>query len=99
MAAISTEVGQFKTNPWVDFLRKYGPATRNDNMYDERIQHTIRKSQISAIDVHVPSLASLIDNFRSSDPKSVILTGTAGDGKTYLCCKVWESIGGDREIW
>jgi hypothetical protein len=30
---------------------------------------------------------------------SVILTGTAGDGKTFLCGRVWEHLGGDPEIW
>ena len=29
----------------------------------------------------------------------MILTGTAGDGKTYHCRRIWEHFGGDPEIW
>lgn len=30
---------------------------------------------------------------------SVVLTGTAGDGKTFLCGRVWEQLGGDTDDW
>src|SRR5581483_10929165 len=41
----------------------------------------------------------LIQNFTDQQPSSVILTGTAGDGKTYYCRQVWEALGGSAEIW
>src|SRR5207249_5956808 len=34
-----------------------------------------------------------------TSPVSVVLTGTAGDGKTHLCRQVWEAISGDPTAW
>jgi len=33
------------------------------------------------------------------NPRSVMLTGTAGEGKTHLCRKVWERLGGEQSAW
>ena len=41
----------------------------------------------------------MLDNFRLASPKSVILTGTAGDGKTYYCRQIWEEFSGSVEAW
>jgi hypothetical protein len=30
---------------------------------------------------------------------AVVLTGTAGDGKSHLCGRVWEALGGDAGTW
>jgi hypothetical protein len=68
-------------------------------MYDESIQHALRRSKIPPVEFEAPHLAELLQNFCGTSPHSVILTGTAGDGKTYLCRKVWEGLGGDRSIW
>ncbi|MDR7079743.1 hypothetical protein J2Y03_004801 [Neobacillus niacini] len=84
---------------WINFLRQYGPIPRNDNMYDESIQRTIDKKGIAPIKVEPQYLSELIANFKTSYPSSVILTGTAGDGKTYYCREVWLALGGDKEEW
>ncbi|MGE3538655.1 MAG: hypothetical protein AB7N91_14655 [Candidatus Tectimicrobiota bacterium] len=68
-------------------------------MYDESIQHALRRSKIQPVEFEVPYLTHLLQNFRGASPHSVILTGTAGDGKTYLCRKIWEGLGGDHGIW
>lgn len=90
---------QFKQNPWILFLRKYGPIPRNDNMYDESIQRSLRRSHAAPISFQAPYIDDLLSNFRGPLPKSIVLTGTAGDGKTYLCRKVWEGLGGNAELW
>lgn len=84
---------------WIGFLRHYGPIPRNDNMYDEVIQRTLRRKKIAPIAFETEYLNELLDNFRSISPKSVILTGTAGDGKTYYCREIWEYFGGSVEDW
>ena len=89
----------FARNPWILFLRKYGPIPRNDNMYDESIQRALRRSNIPPIAFEAPYLSELVENFLDSAPDSVILTGTAGDGKTYLCRKIWEELGGEAAVW
>lgn len=89
----------YKVNPWVLFLRQYGPVPRNDNMYDESIRGALRRSRVAPVEFPSPHLPELLQNFRSASPKSVILTGTAGDGKTYLCRRVWQELGGDLSTW
>ncbi|MCM1982001.1 hypothetical protein [Lyngbya confervoides] len=88
-----------QTSKWIDFLRQYGPIPRNDNMYDEVIQRTLRRKKLQPITFETEYFNELLDNFRSVSPKSVILTGTAGDGKTYYCREIWEEFGGSVEDW
>ena len=88
-----------RSSPWIQFLRQYGPVPRNDNMYDETIQRAIARSGLRPVEFDAPYLQELVALFASPSPESIILTGTAGDGKTYLCRKVWESLGGDAAVW
>jgi hypothetical protein len=48
-----------------------------------------------------PTQAEIVNcfNWEAPDPVSVILTGTAGDGKTHLCRQVWKTLKGDDEAW
>ena len=88
------------TNRLVDFLRHYGPIAASDNMYDELIQSEISRHNVHpAIQIEPARLLALIDNFSGAEPDNVILTGTAGDGKTYHCRRVWEELGGDPARW
>ena len=86
---------------WISFLRQYGPIARNDNMYDETIQRTARRKGIVPLQFEHPALPDVANSFNraTTDPVSVILTGTAGDGKTHLCRCVWEILNGSPEIW
>lgn len=84
---------------WVRFLRNYGPIPTNDNMYDEMIWHALRKHKIEPLNLPAPYLEELLENFKSDNPVSEILTGTAGDGKTYRCREVWLNLGGREDTW
>ena len=86
---------------WIQFLRQYGPIARNDNMYDETIQRTARRNGIEPLQFDHPAFPDVAKAFdrTTTDPVTVILTGTAGDGKTHLCRCVWELLGGSRELW
>jgi len=86
---------------WLRFLRHYGPIPRNDNMYDETIQRSARRQKIAPIEFEHPMEDVVLRCFdrRSVDPVSVILTGTAGDGKTHLCRQVWKTLNGDEKAW
>jgi hypothetical protein len=68
-------------------------------MYDEAIQRALKKNNIQPIKFETPYLQELIDNFQSDFPESVILTGTAGDGKTFCCREIWGKLGGSKEDW
>ncbi len=86
---------------WLRFLRHYGPVPRNDNMYDETIQRSARRQRIQPIEFEHPTQEEIVNCFNQAtpDPVSVILTGTAGDGKTHLCRQVWKTLKGDDEAW
>ena len=70
-------------------------------MYDETIQRSSRRQKIQTIDFEHPLQTEIANcfNLASPDPVSVILTGTAGDGKTHLCRQVWKTLKGDDEAW
>src|SRR5215510_694618 len=86
---------------WLKFLRHYGPVPRNDNMYDETIQRSSRRLGIAPILFEHPMQMPVVSCFSRAtvDPVSVILTGTAGDGKTHLCRQVWKALRGDDNAW
>mgnify|MGYP001006311116 CR=1 FL=1 len=87
------------TAAWVRFLRNYGPIPTNDNMYDESIQRALKRHKITPIKLPAPLIGRLVDNFAGPAPISQIVTGTAGDGKTYHCREVWVTLGGDPALW
>ncbi|MBD3883282.1 hypothetical protein IFO70_16060 [Phormidium tenue FACHB-886] len=96
---MASQISPCSLSDWIGFLRQYGPIPRNDNMYDEVIQRTLRRKKLQPIAFDTEYLGELLDNFRSTSPKSVILTGTAGDGKTYYCRQIWEEFGGSVDDW
>lgn len=89
-----------KLNPLISFLRHYGPIPAGDNMYDELIQTEIERHGIDPV-IHITParLKDVQENFGSTNPRNVILTGTAGDGKTFHCRQIWTTLGGDPEHW
>ncbi|NSY51666.1 hypothetical protein G6M01_24390 [Agrobacterium tumefaciens] len=68
-------------------------------MYDETIQRALRRHKIRPITLPAPLRDELVANFRGPSPLSHIITGTAGDGKTYHCREVWIELGGDANLW
>ncbi len=83
---------------FLNFLRHYAPVSRNENMYDETIQRAARRSGMVPFDFEHPAEALILGCFQG-EPVSVVLTGTAGDGKTHLCRKVWGRLGGEARAW
>lgn len=81
---------------WVSFLRAYGPINRVEGMYAETLPAHARKFGFTPLQFEHPHLATLIE---ALDPAAgrltnIILTGTAGDGKTTLCHDLWNRFGG-----
>ena len=87
-----------QSNGLISFLRHYGPIPAGDNMYDELIQTEIERHSIDPVIQITPArLKEAQENFGSKEPRNVILTGTAGDGKTFHCRQIWTAFGGDPE--
>jgi hypothetical protein len=88
-----------RAGKWIRFLRQYGPIPQNENMYDELIRRSARRAGVEPIYFDHPAREQVLKCFVGPQPVSVVLTGTAGDGKTHLCRQVWEAIGGDQLSW
>lgn len=86
-------------NPLVAYLRTYGPLAASDSIYDEHVLKAARDNGVRPIEVGSPLLDGIVGNFRSASPVSVILTGTAGDGKTWHARKAYTELGGDIDAW
>jgi hypothetical protein len=86
---------------WLRFLRLYGPAPKNENMYDEHIQRSARRLGVRPIAFPHPVEAKLLHQLSSETERArcIVLTGTAGDGKSRLCAHAWTAIGGDEQVW
>src|SRR5215216_4172257 len=87
-----------KAENWLKFLRQYGPIPKNDNMYDEKIRKSAARAKLQPILFEHPRQADVLAIFSDTDaPVSVILTGTAGDGKTHLARQIWNAVRSDED--
>lgn len=86
---------------WIRFLRLYGPGACNDNQYDEKIRGSARRNEFRPLEFQHPVEVEVLRLFgaEATAPTSVVLTGTAGDGKSHLCRKVWQCLGGTEAEW
>jgi hypothetical protein len=86
-------------NPLVDFLATYGPTAASQSMYDEHVLQGAEDCRVEPISVESDRLDRIVAALSAPDPRSVILTGTAGDGKTWHCRKVYMRLGGTEKEW
>ena len=87
------------TNPLVAFLASYGPQPSSNNLYDEFVVAAGEKTGCDPLEIDQPLIGDLDALFRSETPVSVILTGTAGDGKTYAARKLVEALAERETMW
>lgn len=99
MRRVSSVMLELKQNPLVDFLRSYGPLPSSNAQFDEHVQWTAKRKNVSPIQVTAPRVSELVTAWNSPEPPSIVLTGTAGDGKTYTCRRALEEIGADMAAW
>ena len=98
----SQAVGDLVNPPaaaWVRFLRSYGPTPNNLTMFDEYVSSALGRARVAPIKLSTPLLDAMVRNIESSVPGSLLIAGTAGDGKTYHCRALWARIGGDPKAW
>lgn len=85
---------------WIRFLRQYGPLPQNDNMFDEQIRRSASRLGVNPISFKHPLEDAVLKAFDGSvTPSCLVLTGTAGDGKSHLCSQVWHQLQGDPGLW
>lgn len=86
---------------WIRFVRQYGPIASNKSAYEEHIHKSAKRNGVEPIFFTHPYEQRLLESFQTSaeEQRSVILTGTAGDGKTHLCHQLWRTLGDDNDSW
>jgi len=84
---------------WVRFLRSYGPTPNNLTMFDEYVSSALGRAKVQPISLSTPLLETMVQHIESRAPGSMLIAGTAGDGKTYHCRALWARIGGDSKVW
>lgn len=68
-------------------------------MFDEYVAKAVAQAKVQPIKLATPMLDEMVQHVASGAPGSVLITGTAGDGKTYHCRSLWTHLGGDPTVW
>lgn len=76
-------VSESAHNRLVDFLATYGPVAASDSLCDENVRQAQKAFGVASIETLAPRLADVETEILSAPSRNVILTGTAGDGKTF----------------
>ncbi len=93
------ESGAQPSAVWVRFLRSYGPTPQNLTMFDEYVAAAVGRAKVEPIKLATPLLEKMVAHIESKAPGSMLIAGTAGDGKTYHCRSLWIRLGGDAKAW
>ncbi|EQB99863.1 hypothetical protein B738_14652 [Photorhabdus temperata subsp. temperata M1021] len=94
-----TELSSQPSSAWVRFLRSYGPTSNNLTMFDEYVVGALGRAKVHPIQLSTPLLDKMVEHIESKVPGSMLIAGTAGDGKTYHCRALWEKFGGSIKHW
>lgn len=93
------EVGTPPAASWVRFLRSYGPTPNDLNLFDEFVTGALGRAKVKPIELASPQLDAMRLRIESGSPGSILIAGTAGDGKTYHCRGLWSEFGGTAKDW
>ncbi len=84
---------------WVRLLRSYGPTPQNLTLFDEHVAAAVSRAKVEPIQLATPLLEKMVGHIESMVPGSMLIAGTAGDGKTYHCRALWTRLGGEAKAW
>jgi hypothetical protein len=93
------DTGVPPSSAWVRFLRTYGPTPNNLTMFDEYVAGAVGRAKVQPIALSTPMLEMMKAHVASGKSGSMLIAGTAGDGKTYHCRALWTSMGGNPREW
>ncbi|MDD3645127.1 MAG: hypothetical protein PHR19_06320 [Bacteroidales bacterium] len=83
---------------FLKLLAAYAPTSQNKASYDEHVSKYAERLGVDEINIDNGLISKLFQTF-ADQPRSIILSGSAGDGKTYLLRKLYEQINGDTTGW
>ena len=83
---------------WIRLLRAYGPVADNEAMQAEHVDKLANSLGIPKLAFDHPARTLLLDCFPTATGafRNVVLTGTAGEGKTSLCFELVFQLTGSR---
>lgn len=84
---------------WVRFLRNYGPLPTNGNLFDEYVNVALSQANVQPISLPTPYVDEMLAYVKTDNSGSLLIAGTAGDGKTYHARQLWLRLGGDEKKW
>jgi len=92
----------WKNNHWVKFLEGY--CKGKNQIQDEYVRKVAKRLGIDEpLDIKFPWQQEILSKFQSNGNHNlIILTGTAGDGKTKLCRDIVRALDGDdfdEDVW
>ncbi len=81
---------------WIKLLRAYGPIPDDSATEAEHVDDFAKKLGLKRLTFTHPEKTHLADCFKKSQELMpvVVITGTAGDGKTTLCYEIIEELSG-----
>ncbi|MEQ1770459.1 MAG: hypothetical protein ABL879_11525 [Devosia sp.] len=91
--------GGHPASGWVRFLRSYGPTPSNTTLFDEYTVDALRRANVSPLRLTSPLLEQILARVDSGLLGSILIAGTAGDGKTYHARSLWSHLGGTAADW
>jgi len=85
----------WKNNHWIKFLEGY--CKGKNQIQDEYVRKVAKNLGLEEpLEIKFPWQQEILEEFESKDEhRLIILTGTAGDGKTKLCRDIVKSLDGD----
>ena len=91
---------EYPIEAFIHYLTTYGPGgTTNVSLYDERVVSVAKRSGIEPITLVSDDVNQLIALLQKDAPCNILVTGVAGDGKTYLCRQAWKALNGSEAEW
>jgi hypothetical protein len=87
------------SNPLVTLLAQYCPSPENEAAFDESIHAVEERLGVRAPHVDSPIINTLLGLLTQPAPPHMILTGTAGDGKTHICRQIYQEFSSEGTKW
>lgn len=85
-------------NPFVDYLSRYTTASPDHEAAFDEFLAQAPPPAAGPLQLQTLVEQFLDETFRKPNPPSVILTGNAGDGKTYLCRQIVAAFHGTTQL-
>ncbi len=86
-----------KGEKWIRLLRAYGPVADNEAMQAEHVGKLAAYLGVTKLSFNHPARQLILDCFPVTTGifRNVVLTGTAGEGKTSLCFELVQALTGN----